>query len=55
MPNADGMTGAAYMQLVNEKEGTISVDNNNAIPIPYGGSYPLVIDEEIFCLSKLCR
>lgn len=48
MPNADGMTGAAYMQLLRENESTLSADNSNAIPIPYGGSYPLVIDEDIF-------
>lgn len=50
MPNPDGMTGMYYMQLI-EGPGngtTLATDNTNAVDIPYGGAYPLVIGEDIF-------
>ncbi|GAE20755.1 DUF5074 domain-containing protein [Bacteroides pyogenes] len=50
LPNADGMTGMVYMQLIEEPQsgGTLATNNNRALDIPYGGSYPLVIGSDVF-------
>lgn len=41
LPNPDGMTGAAYLQLIRD-EFPQNTNNNNGIPIPYGGAYPVI-------------
>ena len=46
LPNADGMTGAAYLQLIRD-EFPQNTNNNNGIPIPYGGSYPIIEGNDI--------
>lgn len=48
LPNPGGMTGASYMQLIDIKEGTQQIDNKEAIPIAYSGSYPLVIGSDVY-------
>ncbi|MBV7439952.1 hypothetical protein KRX57_00800 [Weeksellaceae bacterium TAE3-ERU29] len=48
LPNPGGMTGSSYLKLVKEKEGTQTVNNDDAIQIPYGGTYPSVIGKEVF-------
>lgn len=47
LPNPDGMTGAAYLQLIRD-EFPQNTNNNNGIPIPYGGSYPIIEGNDIF-------
>ena len=47
LPNPDGMTGAAYLQLIRD-EFPQNTNNNNGIPIPYGGSYPIIDGDDIF-------
>ena len=53
LPNANGMDGTTYMQLITTPQvgNTLAVDNSNGINIPYGGSYPMVIGQDIFELS----
>ena len=41
LPNPDGMTGAAYLQLIRD-EFPQNTNNNNGIPIPYEGAYPII-------------
>lgn len=47
LPNPDGMTGAAYLQLIRD-EFPQNTNNNNGIPIPYGGAYPVIEGNDIF-------
>lgn len=50
LPNATGMDGTEYMQLVDNPEVgvTTATDNRNGINIPYGSSYPVIIDQEVY-------
>lgn len=50
LPNATGMDGTFYMQLIDEPkpEQTMAIDNKNALNVPFGSSYPTVIDQEIY-------
>lgn len=50
LPNATGMDGTIYMQLIDEPKlgTTMAVDNSNGINIPYGSSYPIIIGEEVY-------
>lgn len=47
LPNPDGMTGAAYLQLIRD-EFPQNTNNNNGIPIPYEGAYPVIEGNDIF-------
>lgn len=46
LPNPDGMSGSYYFQLVDGFPAT--VDNANAIPIPYGSAYPYYNGNDIY-------
>ncbi|MBR8769928.1 DUF5074 domain-containing protein [Porphyromonas levii] len=50
LPNATGMDGTYYMQLIGEPKlgSTMAVDNKNGINVPYGSSYPIVVGQELY-------
>lgn len=50
LPNATGMDGTVYMQLIDEPKlgATMAVDNKNGINVPFGSSYPVVIGNEVY-------
>lgn len=50
LPNATGMDGTVYMQLIDEPKlgATMTVDNKNGINVPFGSSYPVVIGNEVY-------
>lgn len=50
LPNATGMDGTVYMQLIEDPEAgkTMAVDNKNGINVPFGSSYPMVIGQEVY-------
>ena len=50
LPNASGMDGTYYIQLIDEPElgKTVAVDNKNGINAPYGSSYPMIIGQDVY-------
>lgn len=50
LPNATGMDGTVYMQLIDEPEfgKTMAVDNKNGVNVPFGSSFPMVIGDEVY-------
>lgn len=50
LPNATGMDGTYYMQLIDEPKlgQTMAVSNKNGINVPFGSSYPMIIDQDIY-------
>ena len=50
LPNATGMDGTVYMQLIDEPVlgKTMATNNNNGINVPFGSSYPMIIGQEVY-------
>ena len=50
LPNATGMDGTVYMQLIDEPilGKTMATNNNNGINVPFGSSYPMIIGQEVY-------
>lgn len=50
LPNATGMDGTVYMQLIDEPEPgkTMAVDNKKGINVPFGSSLPMIIGQEVY-------
>lgn len=48
LPNADGMSGSAYMQLIGNIEPA-SLTNSSALPVPYS-SVPMVCGDDVFII-----
>ncbi|ACF13449.1 conserved hypothetical lipoprotein [Chloroherpeton thalassium ATCC 35110] len=51
IPNSDGTSGSAYMQLINDMT-TATYTNSTAYQISYSG-VPIVIDEDVFVLPGM--
>ena len=59
LPNATGMDGTVYMQLIDEPVlgKTMATNNNNGINVPFGSSSarPLICSGDIFLFACLVR
>ena len=59
LPNATGMDGTDYMQLIDEPVlgKTMATNNNNGINVPFGSSsaLPLICSDDIFLFACLVR
>lgn len=57
LPNATGEDGIYYMQLIDEPKlgSTMAADNKNGINVPYGGSYPMVIGQDVYVFPSYSK
>lgn len=50
LPNATGLDGTCYMQLVGDPElgKTTATDNSRGLNVPYGSAAPMIIGDEVY-------